>query len=85
LICYTIIINVPTKTDWRKPSEYDYVKKGLEALARIIQERHIKSIAIPALGAGAGKLDWATVRKMFDMYLPPLACDVFIYQPNAVM
>ena len=24
-----MIINFPTKTDWRKPSEYSYIEKGL--------------------------------------------------------
>lgn len=43
------IINFPTKTDWRKPSEYLYIEKGLEALKNEIIERGIKSIAIPPL------------------------------------
>ncbi len=30
-----IIINFPTKTDWRKPSEYEYIEKGLVRLSEI--------------------------------------------------
>ena len=31
-----MIINFPTKTDWRKPSEYEYIEKGINELIRII-------------------------------------------------
>src|SRR5690606_23173423 len=51
------IINFPTKTSWRKPSEYEYIEKGLDHLVRLIHENGIKSIAIPPLGAGNGGLE----------------------------
>jgi O-acetyl-ADP-ribose deacetylase (regulator of RNase III) len=76
------IINFPTKTDWRKPSEYSYISKGLEALVKTIQEKNIKSIAIPPLGAGNGGLEWNKVRPLIEDYLSNIDCDVFVYQPN---
>ena len=51
-----LIINFPTKTDWRKPSEYEYVSLGLDALVETIHQYDIKSIALPPLGAGKGDL-----------------------------
>lgn len=30
-----IIINFPTKTNWRKPSEYKYIEDGLEDLVKV--------------------------------------------------
>ena len=36
-----IIINFPTKKDWRKPSEYEYIEKGLIALRNFIIENNI--------------------------------------------
>src|ERR1700743_2178111 len=33
-----IVIDLPTKTDWRKPSEYNYNDTGLQRLADIINE-----------------------------------------------
>ena len=80
-----IIINFPTKTDWRKPSEYSYIEQGLTALIQIIQTRMIKSIAIPPLGAGNGGLDWSRVRNMIEHQLSSLDCQVFVYQPNYVV
>lgn len=78
-----IIINFPTKTDWRKPSEYAYIESGLQELARVIKERDIKSVAIPPLGAGNGGLDWEKVKELINRYLSNIDSDIYIYQPNA--
>jgi O-acetyl-ADP-ribose deacetylase (regulator of RNase III) len=76
------IINFPTKTDWRKPSEYAYIEQGLADLVRVIQENNITSLALPPLGAGNGGLDWERVRRMIEEKLSCLDADVYIYQPN---
>jgi O-acetyl-ADP-ribose deacetylase (regulator of RNase III)/uncharacterized protein YwgA len=78
-----IVINFPTKTDWRKPSEYAYIEQGLQSLVKIIQENKIRSIAIPPLGAGNGGLEWGKVKIMMEKYLSPIDCEVHIYQPDA--
>jgi len=77
-----IIINFPTKTSWRKPSEYAYIEAGLQDLVKIIQERNIKSIAIPPLGAGNGGLNWNNVKEMLVQHLADLDCDIIIFEPN---
>jgi O-acetyl-ADP-ribose deacetylase (regulator of RNase III) len=76
-----IIINFPTKTDWRKPSEYSYIESGLKELARLITENKIQSIAIPPLGAGNGGLDWHLVKNMIQQYLSGLKCDIQYMNP----
>lgn len=79
-----IIINFPTKTNWRLPSEYSYIERGLDALVEYINEHKIKSIAIPPLGSGNGGLQWGTVKLMIDEKLKHLTdCDVYVYEPNA--
>jgi O-acetyl-ADP-ribose deacetylase (regulator of RNase III)/uncharacterized protein YwgA len=77
-----IIINFPTKTHWRLPSEYDYISQGLEALVKTIQERGIRSIAIPPLGSGNGGLDWNRVKPMIIEAVQELDCEVYIYEPS---
>ncbi len=77
-----IIINFPTKTDWRKPSEYGYIEKGIIKLVDLIKEKDIKSIAIPPLGAGNGGLDWDKVKSLMEYYLRDLDVDITIFQPN---
>ncbi len=79
------IINFPTKTDWRKPSEYSYIEKGMIELVNVIKSKNIKSIALPPLGAGQGGLDWNKVRRMMEYYLKDLDMEISIYQPNAAI
>lgn len=77
-----IIINFPTKTTWREPSNYQYIENGLVALKKEIVSRGIKSIAIPPLGSRNGGLDWNRVRVMIESALSDLDCDILIYEPN---
>ena len=77
------IINFPTKTDWRKPSEYTYIEQGLKDLVHIIKERKIQSISLPPLGAGNGGLEWYKVKILLEKYLTGLDCAIEIYEPNA--
>lgn len=75
------IINSPTKRHWRDDSELEYVTSGLEDLSRVITERRIRSIAVPALGCGLGGLDWALVRPAIVRALAVLDTDVWLYPP----
>jgi O-acetyl-ADP-ribose deacetylase (regulator of RNase III) len=78
-----IIINFPTKTNWRLPSEYSYIEAGMIELIKVIKEKNIKSIAIPPLGSGNGGLDWNKVKAIIEKDLSDLACDIYIYQPSS--
>jgi O-acetyl-ADP-ribose deacetylase (regulator of RNase III) len=80
-----IIINFPTKMDWRKPSEYIFIEEGLKNLVKVIEERKIKSIAIPPLGAGNGGLDWDKVKAMMNHYLRNVDAEIIIFQPNSAI
>jgi O-acetyl-ADP-ribose deacetylase (regulator of RNase III)/uncharacterized protein YwgA len=77
-----IIINFPTKTNWRLPSEYSYIEDGLIDLIQQIEERKIKSIAIPPLGSGNGGLDWNQVKNILEKHLSNINCDIYIYEPS---
>jgi O-acetyl-ADP-ribose deacetylase (regulator of RNase III) len=85
LIQKKIIVNFPTKTDWRLPSEYQYIEAGLSELVRVIEEKNIKSIAIPPLGAGNGGLEWHKVKYILEKYLADVDCDIYIYEPNVAI
>ena len=77
------IINFPTKTDWRKPSEYSYIEEGLDDLVRVIDDCQIESIAIPPLGAGNGGLNWEIVKGIIERKLSTLSIQIFVYEPTA--
>ncbi|MEQ8471904.1 MAG: macro domain-containing protein [Marinoscillum sp.] len=79
------IINFPTKKNWRKPSEYEYIEKGLKDLLNVIDSYNIKSIAIPPLGAGNGGLEWQKVKNIISKYLSQVDVDVLVYEPSAII
>ncbi|MBK7395301.1 MAG: macro domain-containing protein [Myxococcales bacterium] len=59
-----VIINFPTKEQWRRPSRLEYVQGGLLDLCRTIQHLGIRSIAVPPLGCGNGGLAWSAVKSL---------------------
>ncbi len=76
------IINFPTKTDWRKTSEYSYIESGLDDLIRVLIDKNIKSAAIPPLGAGNGGLEWEKVKKIIEHKLGNLDLNILVYEPT---
>lgn len=80
-----IIINFPTKTSWRLPSEYEYIEAGLIELAKLIKEKKIKSIAIPPLGSGNGGLDWNKVKPLLEKHLDDVDSDIYIFEPSSAI
>jgi O-acetyl-ADP-ribose deacetylase (regulator of RNase III) len=77
-----LIINFPTKKDWRKPSEYSFIEEGLDDFVRVIKEYQIKSIALPPLGAGNGGLEWEKVKKIIEQKLSHLNVEIYVYEPT---
>ena len=78
------IINFPTKKHWRHPTKFEWVRDGLIDLRRVIEFKHIRSIAIPPLGCGNGGLDWNDVRPAIEAALKDLAdVDIVVYEPTA--
>jgi O-acetyl-ADP-ribose deacetylase (regulator of RNase III) len=76
-----LVINLPTKTHWRLPSEYSYIAEGLIALAKLVTAYEIANIALPALGCGNGGLDWPTVKQMICRHLEGLDAVMEVYEP----
>ena len=77
------IINFPTKQHWRSPSKLEWIVDGLADLHRVIHEHRIRSIALPALGAGYGGLDWNDVRPEIERALGDLSdVDILVYEPT---
>lgn len=78
------IVNFPTKEHWRAPSKMEWIVEGLQSLRAFIIENQIKSIAIPPLGAGNGKLNWNDVKPEIEKALADLeGVDIVIYEPTA--
>lgn len=77
------IINFPTKRHWRQKSRMEDIEPGLAALRKEIEDRKIRSIAIPPLGCGLGGLNWPDVRKRIEAALADLEdVDIRLYEPK---
>lgn len=75
------IINFPTKIHWKDSSQLSYINAGLHSLLRCIEELNLKSIAIPKLGCGLGKLDWVLVKKEIQRILGNVPnVNIYIYE-----
>jgi len=77
-----LIINFPSKDNWKKKSKYEYIAIGLENLRSEIIERNISSIAIPPLGCGNGGLEWGVVESMIIKTLGDLeSVEIILFAP----
>ncbi len=76
------IVNFATKQEWWKPSRYEWIEAGLARLRQEIEARGIRSIALPPLGAGNGRLDWRRVKPLIEQALGGLDCRVIVYEPT---
>jgi len=71
----------PTKSNWREMSDFNGIEEGLNWLTSNYKQEGIKSLAIPALGCGLGRLDWKDVGPLMCHYLKSLDINVAIYLP----
>jgi O-acetyl-ADP-ribose deacetylase (regulator of RNase III) len=77
------IINFPTKRHWKGKSRIEDIESGLEDLRAVILKHHIRSIAIPPLGAGLGGLQWSDVRPRIVAALKTLPdVRVLVFDPG---
>lgn len=77
------IINFPTKKHWRHPSKLEWIDEGLRDLRRVIIENEIKSVALPPLGSGNGKLEWSDVKPLIQRHLGDLdGVSVTVFEPT---
>jgi O-acetyl-ADP-ribose deacetylase (regulator of RNase III) len=76
------IVNFPTKQHWRDPSRLEWVQTGLQDLRRFLLTQDVKSVALPALGAGLGGLSWPVVRAEIEAALGDLDTMVLAYEPQ---
>jgi len=77
------VINFPTKRHWRDPSRLEDIRAGLGSLVEAIADYGIRSVAVPALGAGLGGLPWEEVRPLIVSALGAIKdLDVRLYGPR---
>lgn len=77
------IVNFPTKRHWRYPSKLSWIQEGLVDLRNFIIQKKIRSIAIPPLGCGNGKLNWNDVNPLIIKAIDGIEnLEAFIFEPS---
>lgn len=79
------VLNFPTKTTWRLPSELSYIEQGLETFVSSYKEMGISSISFPPLGCGNGSLQWSEVRPVMENYLRNLEIPIYIHDRQVAL
>lgn len=74
------VLNFPTKKHWRRPSEPEFIEKGLQKFVAAYTSQGIISASFPQLGCGNGGLDWdGVVRPMMEKYLGKLPIPIYVH------
>lgn len=69
------IITMPTKNDWRNPSDIQLIEQSCKEIVNIADKRpYLKDIFLPAPGCSCGKLSWEDVYQKIS----PILDDRFI-------
>jgi len=71
----------PTKRHWRDDSRIEDIEAGLQWIVENYKKEGIRSLALPALGCGLGRLDWKDVGPLIRHYLGDLDIPVCVYLP----
>lgn len=75
-----LILNFPTKQDWKFPSKKEYLHLGLQKFVQTYASKNISSVAFPLLGADKGGIDPNESLSIMQHYLEQCNCDVEIWQ-----
>jgi len=73
-----LILNFPTKVDWKYPSKIEWIEEGLIYFAENYKKNNILSIAFPKLGTDNGGLDWHIVKTLMEKYLNTVSIPITI-------
>ena len=73
-----IIVNFPTKADFKYPSRLQWIESGLKDFVATYKGIGITSVAFPKLGCSNGNLEWNDVKLIMESYLSDIDIDVCI-------
>ena len=79
------ILNFPTKNHWKYPTKPVYLEKGLLKFKETYEQKKIKSIAFPLLGAQNGGLSKDESLELLQKHLEgiKIQVEIYIYKENA--
>ena len=73
------VLNLATQADLGG-ARIEYIADCFKWIAENYENEGIKSLAMPRIGAGLGRLDWDDVKTMIYEFLDPLPVKIIIYE-----
>lgn len=77
------VLNFPTKKHWKYPSKKEYLHAGLDKFLNTYEQKGIRSIAFPLLGADKGGIPQEESLAIMKTYLETASLDIEIYRYDA--
>lgn len=77
-----LIINFPTKDNWRDPSTYEYVEDGLMRMRDLLSHADGRIVVMPAVGCGHGGLNWERIKGMLVRHLANVDAKFIVTEPK---
>lgn len=77
-----LLLFVSTKDHWNDASQLAWIEIAAARLVKTIELCKVKSLAIPALGAGLGGLGWPEVLDILHKHLDDSAIRIEVYAPH---
>lgn len=74
------VLNFPTKIHWKYPSKKEYLHAGLKKFCDTYNDKGIKSIAFPLLGADKGGISQEVSLNIMRSYLDKIDLEIEIYK-----
>ena len=67
-----VIWNYMVKDHWRDAARMEWIERCLRVTAEQYQQRNVRSIAMPYIGANNGWLPWEPIEALIVKYMDPL-------------
>ena len=79
-----LILNFAVKDHWRQASQHAWVEACLQRFVAHAERLELSHVALPALGALNGWIDWSTTLELMQRYLEPcpVDCELVFYRPG---
>ena len=71
-----MILNYMVKDHWRDPARMEWIEACLVKTRDHYERMNITSLALPYIGAGAGRLPWPPIEALIEKHLGPLPIKV---------
>lgn len=74
------VFNLGTQRTWRQGAELDAVERALRAMVKLAEEKQIRCIGMPRIGAGLGGLSWNEVRQVIQRIGESTSVELLVFE-----